>query len=130
MGRLAKLWRYLLNCSVLALACSVVLASFSMKAAANDQTVQDLYRKCKEPFGSFENALCIGYVTAIGDAMIVWATKTGESALAKSFSMCGSASYGAMIQAFINWAEQHPEEWGQPRVAGVVLALREKWACK
>jgi hypothetical protein len=41
-----------------------------------------------------------------------------------------SASFGAMIQVFINWAQKHPEQWSSPREFGVVQALKETWPYK
>jgi hypothetical protein len=35
-----------------------------------------------------------------------------------------------MAQAFINWAEKHPENWTMGGADGVILALKETWLCK
>jgi hypothetical protein len=45
-------------------------------------------------------------------------------------SMCsGQASYGAMMQTFVNWAQAHPEGWSENQAYGVIRALHEKWPC-
>jgi hypothetical protein len=36
---------------------------------------------------------------------------------------------GAWIQAFKNYAANHPEFWGEPAISGVVIALRTTWPC-
>lgn len=41
--------------------------------------------------------------------------------------MCGDTTLGAMAQAFTNWAEKHPENWGIARILGVISALQETW---
>jgi hypothetical protein len=35
-----------------------------------------------------------------------------------------------MVQAFLNWAEKHPEAWSYNQIRGVILALGETWPCK
>jgi hypothetical protein len=36
---------------------------------------------------------------------------------------------GAVIQAFLNWADKHPEKWARPRIFGATAAMRETWPC-
>jgi len=36
----------------------------------------------------------------------------------------------AMVQAFKNFAEKHPESWGMEAVTGVAMALRTTWLCR
>jgi Rap1a immunity proteins len=47
-------------------------------------------------------------------------------------SMCITehVSSGAMVQAFRNWAERNPKDWGKEAVLGVMNALHETWPCK
>jgi hypothetical protein len=47
-----------------------------------------------------------------------------------SFALCAAPSHGAMIQAFINWAEKNPQKWDMNKTAGVITALQETWPCK
>ena len=37
---------------------------------------------------------------------------------------------GAMLQAFLIWAEKHPEKWSHYNGTGVLEALHETWPCK
>jgi hypothetical protein len=64
-----------------------------------DQTVQRLYQMCKPPADDFNQALCAGYITGVGDYMTIIGVLLKESNL----GMCSnlSPSYGVMIQAFI-----------------------------
>jgi hypothetical protein len=34
-----------------------------------------------------------------------------------------------MMRAFLNWTEQHPQEWDSKGELGVLAALREAWPC-
>jgi Rap1a immunity proteins len=47
-------------------------------------------------------------------------------------SMCITehVSSGAMVQAFRNWAERKPKDWGKEAVLEVMNALHETWPCK
>jgi hypothetical protein len=42
-------------------------------------------------------------------------------------SMRGNAPLGAGVQAFIKWAEKHPENWTDDGLFGVTKALSETW---
>jgi hypothetical protein len=47
-----------------------------------------------------------------------------------AFGQCSEgATYGAARQAFVNWAEKHPEQWSKPMIVGVIEALNETWPC-
>jgi hypothetical protein len=103
---------------------------FPQVASANDQNIQRLYYMCQKPDGSIERTICAGYISGIADVMLLFAAKPKNTDTAlDAFSMCGTPSHGAMVQAFVNWAEQHPEEWEKPQAAGVIIALRLKWPC-
>jgi hypothetical protein len=94
-----------------------------------DQTVQGLYMACKETnMDQFDRGRCLGFISGIGDVMAV----IGSGRHDLQLGLCGPSptpTYGAMIQAFMNWAEKHPEQWNIAQEAGVVIALRETWPC-
>ena len=79
---------------------------------------------------------CIGFVAGIGATMSLtgsWLMTEPElKARDPGISICytGILSPGAMIQAFRNWAEKHPESWGARDALGVMHALNETWPCK
>jgi len=37
---------------------------------------------------------------------------------------------GASIQAFLNWADNHPERWGDSFSEGVIAAMIETFPCR
>jgi Rap1a immunity proteins len=101
----------------------------STTAAPLDTTVQGLYRQCKsqaaDPLESkFQEALCATYIAGVGDTL-----QAQGAGGAKIFSICAKPSYGAMVQAFVNWAEANPREWGKNRLFGVIAALSKNWPC-
>lgn len=53
-----------------------------------------------------------------------------DRVLIRKQSVCGVGSNGAALEAFINWAEKHPEKWAWKMQLGVNLALHETWLCK
>jgi hypothetical protein len=110
------------------LACGISSAS----AAPLDMTVQGLYQQCKSEDvktidGQIDTVQCYSYISGVGDLLAA----QGASG-AKIMSICAKStpSYGAMVQAFVNWAEAHPQEWGKNRLLGVVVALGRSWLCR
>lgn len=97
-----------------------------VNAQTNNDTVQDMYQKCT---GNDENerALCTGYVSGIGDYMWV----IGVARKDQQLGLCASPSpsHGAMLQAFVVWAQHHPKLWNKESEIGVGDALRETWPC-
>ncbi len=121
---------------------AILLTPLSSVAEQSKRDVQDLPRMCKTPVGGAESTFCLAFIAGVAEQMIF----TGELAslhrkeggltderdrkLLSLLSACTSASFGAMVQAFTNWAERHPEEWTTCRQIGVVKALSERWPCK
>jgi Rap1a immunity proteins len=108
-------------------------SSFSWAGAPPD--VQGLLQKCTVE-GSKDWNYCIGYVGGIGTVMLLNGSLTdfGFAKPPLEMSICRTerftATAGAMVQAFRNWAEKHPESWGAEGHIGVMNALRETWPCK
>jgi len=100
----------------LALMLTEIPQAIAMAPAAG-MTVKDLYAKCNAAMGAFDSNICVSYIARIGDAMT------------RSVGMCGHPSYGPMIHAFQNWAEEHPEESTTDGALGVRTALRKTWPC-
>jgi hypothetical protein len=90
------------------------------------QSVQSLLDACKSSTASVQYAACVGYIAGVGDMMQMLGVDKEQHTL---FAICAKPSYGAMVQAYINWAEANPKEWGENRLFGVMLALGENWAC-
>jgi hypothetical protein len=96
-------------------------------AIDSSQTVQALYQFCKSPE---EDALCLGFISGVGDAMQLIGVGVEQEPELLPFAICRKPSYGAMVQAFIKWAEQNTGEWETNRIVGVMTALRANWPCK
>ena len=107
-------------------------------------TVQALRGFCsadltKTILGSF----CFGFIEGAGQILAVngsEAQNIGKSdpEAVKYFnrnSICGGPgvgvpSGGAMVQAYMNWSQKHPEEWAVDALVGVQRALVATWPCQ
>jgi hypothetical protein len=113
--------------NIVALALLIALGSGSAVAQSVEQfsTIQQVSAWCKQSWGSYERAACITYIKGITDV----AAMLGGTA-AKSLGACGERTYAASIQAFVSWADAHPEHGDKLAAMGVMAALIEKWPCK
>jgi hypothetical protein len=89
------------------------LALLMATAPAKAFTTGELYQRCTSNT-PIEEGYCIGYVAAIWDKLPCGGTATNR----------------ALIQAFKNWAEKHPEKWTDPEGVGAELAFRSTWKCE
>jgi hypothetical protein len=122
--------------AVFVIAMTIVVLSSDV--LADELTVQDLYTDCNSK-ESFDTAFCLGYIGGVGQtlAMVAEVAETaagyyGSNDVRTAFArmgICKNTTIGAYKQAFINWAERHPEQWDSPIGLGVALALREVWPC-
>jgi hypothetical protein len=99
-------------------------------AYAAEHDIQSLYNICKMPPTSPEFAICVGYISGVGDTLQFMSVDKHRDPDVQPFAICGTPSYGAMIQAFVNWTEKHPKEWTRDRITGAMLALGENWPYK
>jgi Rap1a immunity proteins len=110
----------------LALALALTVAPPLSRADAPSDNVQELLGMCNAE-EDYKKISCLSYVSGIGDAMLL----NGKIDPLGQMSICAEKiTYGAMEQAFKNWAQKHPERWGHLRYVGVIAALRESWPCK
>ena len=98
--------------------------------------------QCTKPVLDAEGTFCVAFISGVAEQMIATGVVfrqrraeggflDGDDRLDMSFlSACTKASFGAMVQAFINWAEKHPEKWSTSRQLGVMASLRETWPCE
>jgi hypothetical protein len=125
------MWKAVL---VMVAAESIVLASTSVAAdigalQAKDPStsIESLYKQCDDT-DLYKQTFCVAYIVGVAEIL-------GRVGLDKSArpltGICwkGDVSYSAMVQAFKNWAQKHPEAWGIPRYGGVMWALKETWPC-
>ena len=116
--------------AAVALAAVAILGAAPIQAAPapDPATVHFLYQACKVELAANTPRFCLGYILGVGQLMAV------NAEFGDNFALCavpkGEAPSGrAMIQAFLSWAEKHPESWSQRHLLGVALALRETWPC-
>jgi hypothetical protein len=112
---------------------AAILAFGLTSASADDLNIQALYEACKsQDLNSSRYGLCLGYVAGIGDLMHAFGAYSQKSQDENfiAFSICGKPSYGAIVQAFVNWAEANPQRWSDDRLFGVAEALRATWPCQ
>ena len=108
-----------------------LLCAGSSAALADNDNVQVLLRKCTSK-GSADQLYCIGRVTGIFEMMGLIGVRAGKQlASMEPLEICSDPmpSNGAVIQAFTNWANKHPEKWNAPDIAGIVIAVHETWRC-
>jgi hypothetical protein len=96
-------------------------------AEAKGRNVQELLDLCKQRPDSYGYAICLNYIAGIGDVMGATAQVIDDF---RPLGMCGEPTYGALVQAFVNWAEKHPEQWKTDPGVGVMVALRETFPCE
>jgi hypothetical protein len=116
---------------VASLLLAVLIAGTGLAAADDRHDVQTLLDMCKQPAAQVKSSICIGYISGVADLMRVMAVSKHKD-VRGPFGMCheGEApSRGAMMQAFIVWADKHPEEWQKDMLVGVVEALSDTWRC-
>ena len=99
-------------------------------AADPKQDVQSLYNICKEGPTSPSYGLCVGYISGVADMLwFLHLNKQQHPEDTTPFEMCDTPSYGAMVQAYVNWAEKNPKEWDKDRTFGVLAAIAANWPC-
>lgn len=126
----------------------MVAILLSLCTNAHSQTEQDitsiqyLRDSCKD-IASGTHLYCIGYIKGVGQMMAMnalmgrFSSKDGPTAknYFKRAGLCAAnidvvPSPGAMIQAFLNWSEGHPDRWGDNSQVGVMTALSATWPCR
>jgi Rap1a immunity proteins len=92
--------------------------------------VQELYTFCRASMSSAEYGICLGYVSGVVDMLqLLHIHKQSHPEDTNPFEICESPSYGAVVQAYMNWAQNNPKEWSHHRVVGLLAAIVENWPC-
>jgi hypothetical protein len=117
------------KCALIATGLGLGLFVGGLPTLAATDDVQALYRRCTQPDRSPEVTFCIGYVWGVGDMMDFLEVSRPQHPGVTPFAMCGRPTPGAMVKAFVNWAEKNPQMWGRQMAVGVVNALKETWPC-
>ncbi len=116
--------------SLLAVCCtSSSVAQIQQQDVTSTESLLQMCRVTNN--NSPDRGYCMGFVTGMANMMeAIGLQGTGD--FKKMYGMCVSAPFpsgNAEIQAFINWAEKNPKQWGQSNVVGVILALASTWPC-
>lgn len=108
----------------------VLMACATSSLAQEKQDVQTLLNDC-ESTESLAFGLCVGTVRGIATVMQFNCSfyRDGSSPLNTLAADSAEASYGAMKQAFINWARANPSKWSMRGELGLITALRETFPC-
>jgi Rap1a immunity proteins len=101
--------------------------------AADKDDVQELYRQCKNT-GAREELFCLGFIAGVTEQLMANTImiNKNDKTLDRSLFLCADPipTFGAITQAFVKWAENHPESWSIPRQLGVMIAIQKAWPCK
>jgi hypothetical protein len=128
------------------LALGVLLAGTLVAGGAQAQNslglflTQQLYEECQMADSTPEKRHCAGLIEGMSDMMMYNALLLTQMILSKSdahdllslIAICptpASPSHGTEIQAFVNWARDHPERRHEFYVNGVIDAMRASWPC-
>jgi hypothetical protein len=119
-----------------ALLVAITLAAVggsSVSVLAGDYTTQDLLNDCHGRSESF----CLGYLAGAAGILLdlhddgTDTVPTKQENVRLVVSACTEGdTFGAMRQAFINWAQKNPRDWGFSASNGAKLALQSTWPCK
>ena len=120
------------------LALAFVIAApllFLAAPVSAQQTIEDLIPACeaaadesyivRRPAG-----YCVGFISGVWFMMNVNCINADyRHAIPQGLQAGNVSSWRAMVQAFLNWAEDHPEEWGEPVLVGVYTSLSSTFPC-
>jgi hypothetical protein len=108
-------------------------------ADATDFNIQKLLQECSAGNPSSYFFHCIGRVGGIADMMgingliMVKPHHGSTTRELQQYATCAgnpAPSYGAQVQVFMNWAQDHPDRWADPDIVGVITALQQAWPCR
>ena len=97
-------------------------------------TVEKFLVNCKADDEDPHRAFCVGYLTGLAQEMGVIGALAKSESFRLAHGMCTEGLHGpsgrALAQAFIVWAEKHPEASSLRYEIGALTALSETWPCK
>jgi hypothetical protein len=117
-----------------AIAFVAIIGSPAAPLAA-DFAIQDLLQDCRGYNGPSGKSFCLGYMMgAAGPLSRMHSLQTDtivKDGVDIFVSACTEgATTAALMQAFINWAEKHPQYWKYSAGSGATLALQATWPCR
>jgi hypothetical protein len=135
-----KWQRELLLCAWAVLAPALLPSTATADVPDVRGSVQELYDWCKQPRDSVNFGYCLGFISGVGQMLLEIGPSSGlptpptwwmPPTIERRYGMCkeNKVTFGAMVQAFLNWAEQNPRQWEKPALFGVAVALSLTWPC-
>ena len=115
----------------------VILAGAAASQQPGDWSVQRLLFACEAAAtprsinsadDQYEAALCMGSVRGVG-VMLAYNCSSKEEGYLPLYQADVPPSLGAAIQAYVNWARENPDMWGEQSQDGIILALMETFPC-
>lgn len=110
-----------------ALMAVLALGTAATPAVADAQvgeTVAQFYKSCQAEGGPI-NGRCDSYIEGAADALAAF----GKGGHANG--ICGGGyNKGQLSRIFMAWAPQNRQVWSLPRLAGVMISLREQYPCR
>jgi hypothetical protein len=102
-------------------------------SAAENTTIYELCRQCKVERPQNTNELaeatqCREYIHGMVDILSVNGRVRGKEITVPAVCSVPDLPMDALIRVFINWAEKHPERWGEHRI-NATLAFTDNWPC-
>jgi hypothetical protein len=124
---------------ILVFLCLFVLGSEGSRADSTVYTVQRLLEDCNARPNSTNRSYCLGFVggitaatsnatAAIDDKNSLYASPRINHYWRNNFALdtsIDSVTNGALVKAFENWANNHPEKWDESASVGVAIAIHE-----
>lgn len=111
---------------------AVLLLCAGSGVSAQAITVQEVLGWCEEFIdgrpSSFNKGICLGMVAGVGYMSGANCSRLDEQ-YRRPLASDGNHSTGASVQAFVNWAHAHPEEWGMRAELGTAIAISETFPC-
>jgi hypothetical protein len=125
--------RLIISLVVLAAQATVLCASAPAIADTPDQSVQHMLPFCERAVSQsldHDSLECLNTLIGVSDmgGLNCAARQNGDQAPAWLSHGDGS-TYGAQIQAFINWARANPQSWNLNATAGMAIALSLTFRC-
>lgn len=114
---------------VLSVVMGLALIAPTHIEAQEVDTVQNFVLACDRI--GVDSGYCTGYVAGIAAMMTgnCSAMRAGYGGAPGFAAAVESHTYGAMVQAFRNWARDNPQDWGLPAVNGIIKAMVATFPC-
>ena len=108
-----------------------IAPSASHAAGGNTDTVEGLLNRC-ESNGDAAYLSCVTVIWGVASVMNLNCGYSKEGYSSPEFMKMdfGGVTGAALVQAFKNWARDHPQIWNHDEISGVVHAMSSTFPCK